>query len=52
MGPGPPKDAFLPERESPLPCLNTSRTTGLCVPQDLSEGPVADPWEVQDERWV
>ena len=51
-GPGPPKNAFLSQRKGPLPRLITSGTTGLCVPQNLGKGPVADPWEVQDERWV
>ena len=52
MGPAPPKDVVLSERKYVLPGFITSRTAGLFVPHDSGKGPVAYPWEVQDERWV
>jgi len=52
MSPTPPKDAFLSRSEDTLPRLVASRTTGLSVPHKSGEGPVADSWEVQDERRV
>ena len=47
-GPGPPKDAFLSRREGPLPRFVASWTAGFHVSQNLGDGPVADPWEVQN----